>query len=237
MEIRLTHDGSRTLYSETSGQCYHSVFGAWSESTCVYLENSGVARRLREGLPTTVLEIGIGSGMNFLNTADLALVSQTPLNYFGIDTNYPSGNIIRELGMQIQLRNPALESEWVSLLEAPINFGEPHACHELVTLTPILGTAENWVTNPTEVPSSAADAIFLDAFSPEVSPELWTEEFFVHLFKLLKPAGTLTSYCVKSKIQKRLKAQGFEVFCCPGPEGGKREVLLAKKADTQNSVQ
>lgn len=230
MQIRLTHDGSRTLYSETSGQCYHSVFGAWSESHLVYLENSGVAARLREGLPTTVLEIGIGSGMNFLNTADLALVSHTPLTYFGIDTHYLPSATIRELGMQIQLQNPTLESAWLSLLDPPINYGQPHRCHELVTLTPIRGKAEEWASSVTEFEACEVDAIYLDAFSPQVSPELWTEDFFKHLLRLLKPGGTLTSYCVKSEIQKRLKSQGFDVFCCRGPEGGKREVLMAKKA-------
>lgn len=174
--------------------------------------------------------------MNFLNTADLALESRTPLDYVGIDCKYLSRGIIRELGMRMQLKHPQLESEWLSLLDPPIDFGQAHPCHEFATLTPILGAAEDWVANPIALSLPDFDAIYLDAFSPQISPELWTEDFFKDLRRLLRAGGTLTSYCVKSDIQKRLKAQGFEVFCCPGPEGGKREVLMARKTPNPCSV-
>ena len=73
------------------------------------------------------------------------------------------------------------------------------------------------------------DAIFFDAFSPETNPELWQSDVFRRAYDILKPGGTLTSYCVKSRVQKGLHSVGFSIEKLPGPPGGKREVLRAVK--------
>ena len=77
--------------------------------------------------------------------------------------------------------------------------------------------------------TESCDLVYLDAFSPDASPELWTEPFLGQLHRILKPGGKLATYCVKSEIQKRLRTSRFRVQCLPGPEGGKRQVLLAEK--------
>jgi tRNA U34 5-methylaminomethyl-2-thiouridine-forming methyltransferase MnmC len=77
--------------------------------------------------------------------------------------------------------------------------------------------------------SSQMDAVYFDAFSPEINPELWTEQVMGQMYKLLRADGNLTSYCVKSAIRKILQAVGFFVTRLPGPVGGKREVLRASR--------
>lgn len=71
------------------------------------------------------------------------------------------------------------------------------------------------------------DSVFFDAFSPDSTPELWTEFILEGMFHGLEMGGTLTSYCVKSGIRKMLERVGFSVKRLSGPVGGKREVLLA----------
>lgn len=74
------------------------------------------------------------------------------------------------------------------------------------------------------------DCVFFDAFSPESSPELWTESMLQEMYHLLQGGGTLTSFCVKGAVRKRLEKIGFQVQRLPGPVGGKREVLMAIRA-------
>lgn len=73
------------------------------------------------------------------------------------------------------------------------------------------------------------DAIFFDPFSPETNPELWRQDVYRSAYEILNVGGTLTSYCVKSRVQKDLREVGFSIQKVPGPPGGKREVLRAVK--------
>lgn len=76
---------------------------------------------------------------------------------------------------------------------------------------------------------SHVDAIYFDAFSPESTPELWTKQVLQEMYQLLDHGGSLTSYCVKSVVRRALEEVGFSTSRLPGPTGGKREVLLARK--------
>jgi tRNA U34 5-methylaminomethyl-2-thiouridine-forming methyltransferase MnmC len=75
------------------------------------------------------------------------------------------------------------------------------------------------------------DAIYQDAFSPDANPELWTETFFRKLYNSLKHNGYLTTYSVKGDVRRTLQSLGFGVHKRPGPVGGKREMLVAKKLE------
>ena len=229
MKIKLTNDGSRTLYSEKLNASYHSESGAWSESRLVYLEHSGVDSSLGSGDTTNVLEIGLGTGMNFLVTADRAIKFNTPLTYTAIDNFRPPTKLIREMSLQSQLHTPGLETAWLNYYDQPIQHAQPATWVPPVVFTPLVGQAESLIQDENLLPSCSFDAIYLDAFSPAISPELWTEPFFGDLHRVLKTGGRLTTYCVKSVVQKRLKSLGFHVQTPAGPEGGKRQVLLATK--------
>lgn len=101
-----------------------------------------------------------------------------------------------------------------------------------ISLSIFYGDATNfdWLEQLKEpVRRSGVDAVFFDAFSPETNSELWHREIYKTAFDVLRPGGTLTSYCVKSRVQKDLGTEGFSIEKVPGPPGGKREVLRATK--------
>jgi len=83
----VTADGSRTLRSSAHGQTFKSRLGALTESRSVFLEGSGVAARLAGGEPTRLLEIGFGTGLNFLVTAEAARVAGTKLHYVAVEVD------------------------------------------------------------------------------------------------------------------------------------------------------
>ena len=60
-------------------------------------------------------------------------------------------------------------------------------------------------------------AVFIDL---KKNPELWTEEFFKQLRKLIKPDGILTTYSCAGNVRRNLKAAGFQVK--DGPCVGRR---------------
>ncbi len=227
MKVVLTSDGSRTLFCDRAGECFHSESGALSESQTVFLENSGVRRRMGEGKATRILEIGFGTGLNFLLTADQALAYNVTLDYTAIDTELVPPSLLAELGYEAFLQNPSL------LTTLREHLGQAHGETEKtvkfdprVQLRLLLGRAESLIASD-QFSQQTLDCVYLDAFSPSASPALWTADFLAGLYNLLVGEGTLVTYCVKSEIQKRLRAAGFTVNCLPGPQGGKRQVLRA----------
>jgi len=77
-------------------------------------------------------------------------------------------------------------------------------------------------------PNARFDAIFLDAFSPDVNAECWTTETLNTLSKLLREGGVLATYCAKGSVRRALQAAGLRVERRDGPPG-KRECLAAKR--------
>lgn len=79
------------------------------------------------------------------------------------------------------------------------------------------------------IAQSQFDVIYFDAFAPEKQPEMWSQELFDRLYVLLGDDGILTTYCAKGIVRRMLQSAGFIVERLPGPPGGKREILRARK--------
>lgn len=221
-----TDDGSRTLQHPVHGETYHSESGALAESRTVFLHNSGVAGRLGQSLPTRVLEIGFGTGLNFWLTATRALEHGSPLEFVSVESDLLPLSVLDALGFcelpgcrtAYELFRPALD---VAGNSCPHHY---EAQRSGVGLKLLLEDAlvGSWRQ------SGPFDAIYLDAFSPDSNPDLWSGEFLGELADCLdRGHGRLVTYCVKSSIQKLLRAAGLKVNKTPGPAGGKREVLVA----------
>lgn len=221
-EIRPTSDGSQTLYSETYRQTYHSLFGARTESVHVFVEASGVADALRAGRPMRVLEVGFGTGLNFLLTADLALRHGAPLRYVALERELLESETFRALGYETLIEASLLVNRlyrWVFTLPGP-DLSGLLTCrlHDTLHLDLLLGDATR-----TPLPEPAFDAIYQDAFSPDANPELWTPAFFSKLYAVLKPGGRLSTYSASRAVREALAEAGFVVEKRPGPPG-KREI-------------
>ncbi len=91
LEIVKTADGSNTIYSPEVGENYHSKHGALQESRHVFV-NSGLCYLLDKqagaNTPVSILEVGFGTGLNFLLSADLCSGKGIALDYTGIEA-YP----------------------------------------------------------------------------------------------------------------------------------------------------
>ena len=103
-----TADGFDTLYSPVYGQTYPSKHGALIEARHVFLEGSDVAERLAQGLPTRVLEVGFGTGLNFLLTAHRAASVNVPLQYVALEKDMLPADVLARLNHGAQRGATAL---------------------------------------------------------------------------------------------------------------------------------
>lgn len=219
-----TRDGSATLYSARYAQPYASEHGALSEARGVFLEGSGVAGRLAAGRTARVLEVGFGTGLNFFVTAAACLENVAArLDYTALEHTLLNAPTVRELGYG-PLVGGVVE-DYLVWRESVAGFPGRHLFKtERVRLELVVGEALEQT-----LPLETFGAVYHDAFSPEVNPELWTESFLEGLVGALAPGGALVSYCVQGRVRRRLEALGLRVAKRPGPPGGKREVLAAHK--------
>lgn len=220
-----TDDGSRTLFSDTAGESYHSESGAVAEAEHVFVGLSGAARRLqRDGEVLDLLEIGFGTGLNFLLTACKA-VGDVSLRYHAVESTPLPPEVFHELGFQSIVADGRLIDGVAGALSS-VRSGEKRAV--AVEITPHVRLHLH-ITD-----ARAADlgvqqfgVVYHDAFSPSANPPLWEPTFLQQLFNALRPGGCLVTYCARSAVQRSLKEVGFRVEKHPGPPGGKREVLRA----------
>lgn len=218
--ILLTADGSQTLYSDTYYQSYQSIYGALCQARWVFLEAGGVSRRLHARQPTRVLEIGFGTGLNAMLTLDLALATGCPLDFVSLERDLLPAQTFRALGHGRWLEHPEVAESLGKAIEqrrSGVQFA-PQITFELA-----LGDATT-----IDLPRTAFDVIYLDAFSPDANPELWAADFLARLHAALVRGGVLATYSVKGTVRRALESVGFDVAKRPGPPG-KAEITVARR--------
>jgi len=228
MHVIDTQDGSKTLFSDRYGEPFASHKGALTESRYVFLEGSGVTRQLEAGETVRVLEVGFGTGLNFFLTAQACLAHpEARLEYTALERDLLPADALNALGYEGLLTRPEILTAYTSWRDALLPSPAPGPATFTfgpVRLTLLLGEA-----TAQALPEGAFHAVYQDAFSPAANPELWTEAFLGRLHGALQEGGTLSSYCVKGSVRRLLSGLGFDVLRRPGPPGGKREVLFARK--------
>ena len=56
------------------------------------------------------------------------------------------------------------------------------------------------------------DSIYLDGFSPQKCPQVWTNEFLSKVTEKLNPQGYLITYSSSAAVRKTLRNLGLEIF-------------------------
>lgn len=224
MQVRQTGDGSCTLYSADYGEAMHSRWGAVSEARHVFLEGSGVRAQLAAGKPARILEVGFGTGLNFLLTLDAAAAVGGKVHYTALESTLPEAEVLFKLDYGRYLLQPRLWAQWLearAALPRKPEFGLWRHEFDRCKLELFIGDATE------QCPGGPFDAVYHDGYSPAVNPELWTAPFLARLARVIAPGGRLASFCVKGEVRRSLAAAGLVVSKQPGPPGGKREVLYA----------
>jgi tRNA U34 5-methylaminomethyl-2-thiouridine-forming methyltransferase MnmC len=198
-----TADGTFTLYSDTYGEHYHSLWdGAFEES--MYKHVIPACDTILQDNPDeiTLLDICFGLGYNTLAT----------LHY--LKSKHYRG--------KITIYAPELDLELIHslrLLPLPIAFipyssllyeltKSLHFKNENIEITIINGDALAFV----QTCELQFDIVYQDAFSHTKNPLLWSESYFKALYKCMKAHAIMTTYSKAGIVKRTLFAQGFSLF-------------------------
>lgn len=208
-----TADGSKTIHLDQFQESYHSVHGALQEAKHVFIQH------LPQGTDhLKILEIGWGTGLNSLLTAQYAEDESVFIHYHGIEAFPVDWKMVQELEYPENLSDT---QNWLRLMHAA-PWGVECEVHPSFALTKFATKLVDYQTD------QSFDVIYFDAFGPRVQPEMWTLSVFQKMFHLCSPGGKLLTYCAKGEVRRNMQAAGFQVEKHPGPPG-KREMLVAKK--------
>jgi len=236
LEIVKTADGSNTIFNPLVGENYHSKHGALQESRHVFV-NSGLrcfldgkarsksppieetSKETAAGTNVSILEVGFGTGLNFLLSADFCVDKGIILDYTGIEA-YP---LSLEMISQTDYDQYVSSELWQKFI----------ADYERLSISPIelMPRCKLQIANcklQTFQSDQQYDIIYFDAFAVAHQPEMWNEATISHTIRFLKPGGVFVTYAITGNLKRALKALGCKVEKAPGAPG-KREMLRAVK--------
>ena len=218
-EIIITEDGSHSLKLRDVDEHYHSVYGAIAESRHVFIE-AGLKIVLKASpSQLNILEVGFGTGLNALLTLFAIRHTDVVIRYTALEP-FPLDEKIWQA-----LNYP----EFLDANEAAESFSGLHnspweQMHEITTGFYIQKTRKGILDLSPAAP--VFNLVYFDAFSPDVQPELWTEEIFELISKITRPDAVLVTYSARGSVRRAMQKAGFAVERLPGPKG-KREMLRA----------
>lgn len=216
INIKITEDGSSTLYSSRFNEHYHSTFGAFTESMHVYIEAGLNYSRLKS---IKVFEVGFGTGLNTILTYIESIKRNLTIEYTAIEL-YPIGlDIINHLN-------------YVNFLTEDQKF----LCNKIQTCkwNKKVKITDQFILQKLNLDfnkyifQEKFDLIYFDAFAPDKQPEMWKLENFVKIQESLNNQGILTTYSSKGIVKSNLRNAGFKVSRLKGPTG-KRHMIRAEK--------
>ncbi len=221
MDILITGDGSPTLY-DPAHESYHSHHGAYQETRHVF-----VAQGLDEYIadnptpdPLVIAEIGFGTGLNAAVAWQIARDHRIQVHFVTCEPYPLDDDIWGRFGGALMAFSPELAAYHAALRDAV--WGGTSVLDDFFLITKLQRPAQTvpW-TGPIHL-------IWMDAFSPNIAPDLWTATTLGPLIDALVPGGILTTYCAKGAVRRLFQELGLEVQQLPGPPG-KRQMLRGIK--------
>lgn len=220
LSVVTTADGSSTIFHPTIKENYHSRNGALQESNHVFL-NSGLRYYLadKELTEVAILEVGFGTGLNFLLTQEYCTAKEITLNYVGLEAFPLSFDLIAKTNYEVLVSADnwnSFKSNYDKALKTPVSLNSYCKLHIL------------HADAKTYQSQLKFDVIYFDAFASSNQPEMWTREFISHIVGFLKTGGVFVTYAITGDLKRIMKSIGMQVEKAPGA-AGKREMLRAIK--------
>ncbi len=220
LKIIKTSDGSDTIYNSELNETYHSLHGSVNESNVVYIKN-GIEFYLDQNRKKNIkiLEIGFGTGLNFLLTYIFLEKRKEKILYHTLEPFPLPNDIIKKLNyikkvgdkyLEIFQLSHSTESNKINNLSDRIEFVKSKNLLEEIKLK------DNY------------DIIFYDAFAPSKQPSIWKKENLEKIYSHMNYDSILVTYCSSGQFKRDLKSIGFRVEVLPGPRG-KKEMVRAIK--------
>jgi len=220
-EIKITNDGSKTLFINELNENYHSHHGALQEAEHVFIKNG---LNLINDYEINILELGFGTGLNVLVTINEYLKTDKNhiINYFSLEKYPINESEINDLAYfklfdNLELKNiyqKIHSAEWEKSVEITKGFTLKKIKCDFFDLKNIALPKINLV--------------YYDCFGARVQPDLWEKPLFEMVANTMDVNGLLTTYSSKGSVRRILQELNFKVEKKQGPPG-KREMINAIK--------
>ena len=198
----ITKDGSFTLKSEFFQENFHSLKGALEE-TKIKFTNPSYLQRFN-GNSLSVLDICFGLGYNSASLFSDLLKQNSFLNWYALE--------IDKKPLEYSLRNKSFLKLWhpkVSKIFKHL-YKKNQYIDQSFQCNIIWGDARKEINN---IPSKIKfDLIYLDGFSPQKCPQVWTIEFLSKIVQKLNPNGYLITYSSAAAVRMTLRNLGLEIL-------------------------
>ena len=205
----VTWDADGAPRSRAFGDVYFSKVDGLAESRAVFLAGCGLPDAWAGRERFTVAELGFGSGLNILALLDLWRRSRPPagrLHIFSVEafpmTAQDAGRAlaawpdIAELSAMLLARWPRRARGFHR-----IDFPGLDASLDLAVMD-VADALDGW--------SGAADAWFLDGFSPACNPGMWSQDVFDAVARRSAPGARAATFTVAGAVRRGLAAAGFD---------------------------
>ena len=204
--------------SSRFGDPYYSLEDGLSEARHVFLAGNGLPDRFVPGFH--VAELGFGTGLNALAAWAMWRESRVPgplrFTSFELCPMAPE-DMSRALSAFPEVSRLAMPL--VAALESAAREFVADGLHLKIVLGDARETLASW--------DGAADAWFLDGFSPARNPELWTPDLLHQVARHTRPEGTAATYSAARAVRAGLADAGFVVERVSG-FGRKRHMTVAR---------
>ena len=224
-----------TPFSAAFGDIYHPAAGGPAQAEHVFLGGNGLPQRWAGRERFVILETGFGFGLNFLVTwnawrRDPARCAR--LHYVAVEKHPFSLEDLQTL----HARYPGLRDEATALHSVwpPLVSGGHRAELDQGRVVLTLFFADIKILRELRL---AADAIYLDGFSPAKNPDMWSPAIMRSVSRLAAPGASAATWSVASPVRAALEAASFAVEKRAG-FGHKREMLSAvntRKGEIQST--
>ena len=198
----ITNDGSFSLRSKKYNEDFHSSKGALYESNIKFILPSKLERFKDKSLK--VLDICFGLGYNSAQLFNNLIKQTTYLKWYSLEIDKKPLKYSLEDKSFIDLWDPKVIKIFNSLY-IHNEFRDVFFDCKL-----LWGDARQEII---KIPGNIYfDLIFLDGFSPQNCPEIWSIEFLTKLNQKLSSSGYLITYSSSAAVRKTLINIGLEIF-------------------------
>lgn len=230
----LTIDSDGVPHNQDYDDVYFSRGGGLDETRYVFIDGNDLPNRFASASDAfEILEIGFGTGLNFL-AAWAAFEQHAPanarMNFIAVEKHPLSAEQLTRLHRalpQLTEKASALVTAWPDRIPG---FHRRHFAEGRVSLTLLFGDVADVLPEL----QGGFDVLFLDGFAPSRNPEMWSELVFEQLKRLARPGATVATYSSARIVRDGLVAAGFVVDKRPG-FGHKRHMLVGRNATADHA--
>jgi len=198
----LTKDGSYSLRSTFFQENFHSSLGALEETKIKFIDPSDLQRF--KGKSLNVMDICFGLGYNSAFLINELIKQKSYLNLYALEIDKKPFEYSFRNKSFLKLWDPKVKKIFGSLLRNDYFEDKFFKCKFL------WGDAREKINI---IPSATKfDLIYLDGFSPQRCPQVWSIEFLSKLTEKLNPRGYLITYSSSAAVRKTLRNLGLEIF-------------------------